>query len=50
MDFISMFLSVLFAFIVKNFYDIFIQSHIKSLLKKYKITIIKNKHKILNDK
>lgn len=35
-DFITMFLSVLFAFIVKDMYDIFIQEHIKHWLSRYK--------------
>lgn len=36
MDFLSMFFSVLFAFICKDLYDIFIQEHIKHWLKKSK--------------
>lgn len=43
MDFISMFLSVLFAFIVKDFYDIFVQDHIKKWLQHYKLKLIKVK-------
>lgn len=35
-DFVTLFLSFLFAFIVKDFYDIFIQSHIKKWLLNYK--------------
>lgn len=34
MNFWDMFLSFLFAFIVKDFYDIFIQNHIKKILHK----------------
>lgn len=36
MNFWDMFLSFLFAFIVKDFYDIFIQNHVKKLLHKSK--------------
>lgn len=36
MNFWDMFLSFLFAFIVKDFYDIFIQNHIKKILHKSK--------------
>jgi len=43
-DILSMFIAFLFAFITKDFYDIFIQEHIKNYLKKYKI-IIKKKVK-----
>lgn len=39
-DFISMFFSVLLAFIVKDFYDIFIRNHIKSLMEKYKVIVV----------
>jgi adenosine/AMP kinase len=39
LDFVTLFLSFLFAFIVKDFYDIFIQNHIKKWLSKYKIYI-----------
>ena len=42
LDILKLFLSFLFAFIVKDFYDIFIQSHIKLWLSKYKILITKN--------
>lgn len=34
-----MFFSFIIALIVKDFYDIFIQSHIKSWLHKYKIYV-----------
>jgi hypothetical protein len=37
-----MFLSILFAFIVKDFYDIFIQNHIKSYFSKYKLYVVSN--------
>jgi putative sterol carrier protein len=36
MDAVEMFFSVLFAFIVKDFYDIFISSHIKTWLSIFK--------------
>jgi hypothetical protein len=42
MDFWDMFFSFLLAFIVKDFYDIFIQEHIKKWLTKYKFVITKN--------
>jgi len=41
-DFFTMFFSVLFAFIVKDFYDIFISSHIKKWLSAYKFIVTKN--------
>lgn len=43
-DILSMFIAFLFAFITKDFYDMFIQEHIKKYLNKYKI-IIKKKVK-----
>jgi hypothetical protein len=45
-DFVTMFLSFLFAFIVKDFYDIFIQNHIKKWLSKYKIYVTSSNKKI----
>jgi len=50
-DFFSMFLSVLFAFIVKDFYDTFIQNPIKKCLMQYKLIVVnskKNTYKGLN--
>ena len=38
-DFVSMFLSVLFALFVKEFYDIFVREHIQHWLKKSKVFI-----------
>ena len=45
MDFASMFFSVLFAFICKDLYDIFIQEHIKRWLKKSKTIIDPNNNR-----
>jgi hypothetical protein len=44
-DFFSMFFSFLLAFIVKDFYDIFLSSRIRNLFKKYHIVITKNNKK-----
>lgn len=38
-DFVTMFLSFLFAFIVKDFYDIFIQNYVKHWLSKSKTMV-----------
>ena len=46
LDFVTLFLSFLFAFIVKDFYDIFIQNHIKHWLSRYKIYITSTNSKI----
>lgn len=43
MNITDMFISFTFALIVKDFYDIFIASHIRELLSNYKLLIIKNK-------
>jgi uncharacterized membrane protein len=43
MDILETFVAVLFAFIVKDFYDIFISSHIRTLLSNYKLLITKTK-------
>jgi hypothetical protein len=42
MDFIEMFFSFLFAFIVKDLYDIFVSSKIKKWLSEYKV-FLKNR-------
>lgn len=39
MDILETFIAVLFALIVKEFYDIFISEHIKKVLHKYKISM-----------
>jgi multisubunit Na+/H+ antiporter MnhE subunit len=41
LDFFLMFFSFLFAFIVKDFYDIFISNHIKKWLSAYKFIVTK---------
>jgi hypothetical protein len=41
-DFFTLFFSFLFAFIVKDFYDIFISNHIKKWLSTYKIMVTRN--------
>jgi hypothetical protein len=45
LDFIQMFLGVLFALITKDAYDIFIQGHIKHWLSKYKLIVTLNNKK-----
>lgn len=44
-DFLITFFSVLFAFIVKDFYDIYLRNFVISLLKRYKISITKVNNK-----
>lgn len=46
LDFVTLSLSFLFAFIVKDFYDIFIRNHIKKWLSKYKIYITSTNSKV----
>jgi hypothetical protein len=41
-DFWTVFFSVLFAFVVKDFYDVLIRSYVKKWLKRYK-KLIENK-------
>jgi len=42
LDFFTLFFSFLFAFIVKDFYDIFISSHIRKFFNKYVILVKRN--------
>lgn len=42
MNIFDTFIGVLLAFIVKDFYDLFIQSHIKNILIRYKTMIKSN--------
>lgn len=46
MDFFETFFAFLFAFIVKDFYDIFIQNHIKKWLSTYKNIVSKQNNVI----
>ena len=39
MDFVELFLSFLAAFIVKDFYDIFISSHVRKFFEKNKVVL-----------
>lgn len=48
-DYFSLFITFLFAFIVKDFYDILIQSHIKLWLSKYKILITKINKEVMEN-
>lgn len=39
MDFLTLFFSFLSAFIVKDFYDIFISEHVRKFFKKHKVKL-----------
>lgn len=46
MNMTEMFISFIFALIIKDFYDIFMQSHIQLWLSKYKILVTSKKKRI----
>lgn len=50
MDVFEMFVSFIFAMIVKDFYDIFIKTHIVSILSRYKVTMTLKKIKLGGNK